>query len=249
MAYVEFLRVRRSLTWHAGTLVAIMLVALYFGHDTSVNINGQAELLPGMAVSLGLLSPIATFFAAIYASSLGTSLNRENPTRDISWTKPIPRSVIALQYVLIDVAGVAIAFVLTMLAVLVVLARMHFVPAIDASTIPLLVLGLGVSVMWYALIQVLTFWLPAGARSIGGILWPVALVAFGLGKVPGELGDAARTLDLINPLAYIGFGGVTISTGEEALWQLPLEARALCVWLFAAAFCAIAVTLWPRKEA
>ncbi len=250
MAYVEFLRVRRSLTWHAGVLLAIMLVALSFSHDTTVSVNGQAALVPGMGIPLGMLAPIGTFFAAIYGTSLGTSLNRENAMRDISWTKPIARGAIALQYVLIDIAGVAIAFALTMLAVLAVLLRIHIAPVIDASTVPLLVLALGVGVMWYALVQVITFGLPAGGRSLSGILWPVALVAYGLGKVPGTVGDAARTLDIINPLAYIG--GIAINAAgahQEALWQLPVEARALCVWLFAGAFCAVAIGLWPHKEA
>src|SRR5665213_1459293 len=98
MVYVEFLRVRRTLKWHLGILAAVTLLVLYFGHDTNLVVNGHSEVFAGMPVPLGALSVIAAFFAAIYASSLGSSLNRENPMRDISWTKPIPRSRIALQY-------------------------------------------------------------------------------------------------------------------------------------------------------
>jgi len=250
MVYVEFLRVRRTLTWHLGILAAITLLVLYFGHDTAVNVNGHSELFSGMAVPLGELSVIAMVFAAIYASSLGSSLNRENPTRDISWTKPIPRSLIAAQYIVTDIAAIALVFALTMVAVIIGVLRLHFVPVVDATLVPLLALGLGVSVMWYALIQLLTFWSPPGARSAGGILWPVAFVAIALAKVPGPLGTAARVLDVINPIAYMN-GVISDSTGvhQQSLWQQPVEERVLIVWLFAAVFCAVVISLWPKKEA
>jgi len=250
MVYVEFLRVRRTLTWHVGILAAITLLILYFGHDTMVNVNGHSELVSGMTVPLGQLSVVAMFFATIYASSLGSSLNRENQVRDISWTKPIPRGLLAAQYIVTDVAAIALLFALTMLAVIVAILRLQFVPVFDATLVPQLALGLGVAVMWYALIQLITFWFPPGARSAGGILWPVAFVAIALAKAPGPLGIAARALDVINPIAYLD-GVISTSTGvhQESLWQWPVEDRALIVWLFAALFCAIVIALWPKKEA
>ena len=250
MAYVEFLRARRALSWHLGILAVVTLLMLYFGHATTIDINGQSAFASGMIVPFGALAPIAMFFAAIYASTAGGSLNRENDTRDLSWTKPVSRTLIALQFVLIDVAAVALVFVLTMLAVLAVLLRLHFVPVADPTLVPQLLLGVGVSVMWYALIQVLTCSFGPGARSVGGILWPVALVGLGMSKVPGTLGVVARAFDVINPLAYMS--GVSFdATGahQNSVSMLPLETRALCVWLFAALFCAIAVAVWPRQEA
>jgi hypothetical protein len=250
MVYVEFLRVRRTLTWHLGILAAFVLLALFFAHDSSVTVEGHSTWFAGMSVPLGQLSAIAMIFAAIYASSLGSSLNRENPMRDISWTKPIPRGVLALQYLLTDIAAIVLVFALTMLAVIITLLRLHFVPAFDATLIPLLALALGVSVMWYALIQLLTFWFPPGARSAGGLLWPVGFVAIALAKVPGPLGITARVLDVINPIAYMD-GVISDSSGvhQQSLWQAPVEERALIVWLFAALFCAVVIALWPKKEA
>jgi hypothetical protein len=254
MVYVEFLRVRRTLKWHLGILAVATLLALYFGHNTTVNINGHSELFSGMSVPPGELSVIAAFFAmvfaSIYASSLGSSLNRENPMRDISWTKPISRSRLALQYIVTDIAAIALVFALTMVAVFVGILRLQLVPDLETGSIPYIALGLGVAVMWYALIQLLTFWLPPSARSAGGILWPVAFVAIALTKVPGPLGEAARALDVINPIAYMD-GMISDSSGarQASLWQLPVEDRALIVWLFAALFCAIVIALWPKKEA
>jgi hypothetical protein len=104
--------------------------------------------------------------------------------------------------------------------------------------------------MWYALIQVLTFWFPPGARAGGGILWPVAFVMLGLSKVPGPTGAIARMIDIINPLAYMS--GVTFDSNgahQNAVWDLPVDERTLIVWAFAVVFCAIVIALWPRKEA
>jgi hypothetical protein len=250
MVYVEFLRVGRTLKWHLGILAVVTLLVLYFGHNTTVNVNGHSELYSGMEVPLGVLSVIATFFASIYASSLGSSLNRENPMRDISWTKPISRSRLALQYIVTDIAAIVLVFALTMVAVIIGILRLQFVPGVEVGFIPHIVLGLGVAVMWYALLQLITFWLPASARSAGGILWPVAFVAIALAKVPGTLGATARVLDIINPIAYMD-GMISDSSGvhQVSLSQFPLEERALIVWLFSALFCAIVIALWPKKEA
>jgi hypothetical protein len=250
MIYVEYLRVRTSLAWHAGILGALLLLILWTNHDSSVTVNGHQAVTAGVPISIGLLAEIAMFFAAIYASSVGASLNRENSTRDISWTKPISRTLLALQYVLVDLAGVTIAFAIALLAAVAVVIRIGAVPVFDATVVPQVFLGLGVAAMWYALIQVLTFWFGGGARAVGGILWPVALVALGLAKVPGVYGAAARMLDILNPLAYMS--GVSVSDSgahDQSLWTIPAEPRAIVVWMFTALFCAIAITLWRRKEA
>lgn len=250
MAYVEFLRVRTSLAWHVGILAVITVIALYFGQYNNINVNGATQALAGMTVQIGELAPIGMFFAAIFASSQGASLNRENATRDLSWTKPLSRTLLALQYIALDVSGILIVFVLTMLAVTLVLLRLHMAPAGNSTTGPLLVLGAGAGVMWYALIQVLTFWFPSGARAISGILWPVALLLLGLSKIDGPFGAIVRAIDVINPLAYMD-GVKYDSTGAsaQAVTMLAPDLRPLAVWLFAAVFCAIVVALWPKKEA
>ncbi len=249
MAYAEFLRARRSLTWHVGILAALTLLVLYFGTGANINVDGHSPLIPGMPVPLSQLVVIAMFFGAIYASSAGSSLNRENTTRDLSWTKPVPRTVLALQFVLIDVAAIAIVFVLGVLAIVAVILRLQMIPVLDSTFIPETALALGVCVMWYALIQVLTFSFGPGARAVGGILWPVAFVALGLAKVPGALGLIARTLDIFNPLAYAR--GLSDDGGarQMTISALPLDARLLCAWMFAALFCGVAIAFWPRKEA
>jgi hypothetical protein len=254
MEYVEFLRVRRSLLWHAGILAVIVLAIIALGQNTTVNINGTGggttHLTAGLQLPIGVLATIGGFFGAIYASSLGTSLNRESLTRDLSWTKPLSRTLLAVRYMLVDVAGVVIGFAIAIVAALAVIVHLQMVPVIDASTPVQLVLGAGIGVMWYALLQLLTCAFPPGARVLAGILWPVAIVLEGLGDLRGTLGAVVRGLNVLNPLAYLNdMIGAKPDQAETMIRQIPLEVRALTVWLLALLFCAIAVAVWPRKEA
>ena len=253
MEYVEFLRVRRSLLWHAGILAVIVLAVIALGHDTSVHINGSTgstQLGAGLRLPVGVLATIGGFFAAIYASSLGTSLNRESLTRDLSWTKPLSRTLLAVRFLLLDVAGIVIAFAIAIAGALAVILHLQMVPVVDAATPVQLVLGAGVGVMWYGLLQVLTCAFPPGARALAGILWPIALVLEGLGDLQGNFGAIVRGLNVINPLAYLNdMTGSHTDAAETMIRQIPLEVRTLTVWFCALVFCAIAVALWPRKEA
>jgi hypothetical protein len=239
MEYAEYLHVRTSLAWHAGVLAAIVLLILALGHQTTFDVNGASKLTSGMSVPLGTLVPIALFFAAIFGSSAGGSLNREFLTHDISWTKPISRQTLALRYVLIDLAAVALVFTLTMLAVVVVLWWIRIAPLADPAFAGQLLLGLGASAMWYAIVQVLTCRLPRRGLALNWILWPVALSVDGLGRAGGLLGTIARTLNILNPLAY----------PHDPVELVPADLRLLVVWFFAVLFCGIAIAIWSRREA
>jgi hypothetical protein len=253
MEYAEFLRVRRSLAWYAGILAALALAALALGHQLKIDVqNGDGSTLYNsrMALPLGALAPIGMFYAAIYGSSAGGSLNREYWLHDIAWTKPIARTVLALRYVLIDLAALTVLYALTIVATIAIAARFGIPMFADASLVAELVLGLCVAAMWYGLVQVLTFWLPRSSLSIGGILWPVALLMIALRNVPGPAGMLAHAIDVINPLAYQD--GVTIDASgahADAVWQAPAPILASETALFAVLFCGIAIAFWPRREA
>jgi hypothetical protein len=248
MERVEFLRMRQALLWHIGILAAIaFLIAMLGGNGTSVNINGSTKFISGMGVPLGALTTIAAFFGAIFASSAGTSLNRENATRDISWTKPISRTALAVRIVAIDLAAVAIAYAAALAAIVAVLTHLHITPFIDAEAVPQLVLGLGIGMMWYAVIQAVSCTLPPGARALAGVMWPIAFTLGLATQVPGVIGEFARIINVVNPLSYLS----NTSSGSHvyAAAAMPANERAAMVWCFTAAFCAVAVVIWPRKEA
>jgi hypothetical protein len=253
MEYVEFLRVRRSLTWHLGILAVLTLAVLGFGHHTAINIDsggGTSRIVSGMSLPLMGLVPIAMFFGAIFASGAGTSLNREFTLRDLAWTKPVARHTVALRYIAVDIAAVALVYALTMLACVVALWRLGVTPVVDADSFGYIVFGLGVSVMWYALVQISTCLLPPRGLSLAGILWPVALLDIGLCQVAGTTGTIAHVLAIVNPLAYMsGVAFDAHGVTDTSIWQQSADERALAVWFFSALFCALAVALWPRREA
>jgi hypothetical protein len=253
MEYVELLRVRRSLIWHTGILVLLVFGIMALGGNSAIHISGTTgttTISPGVAVPISVLATIAAFFAAIYASSVGTSLNRESNTRDISWTKPISRTQLALRFVLIDLTGVVIAFALALAAIIAVLLYMHVTPVADAKAPSQLLLGAGVGVMWYALLELITCGFGPAARAMAGILWPVALALEGLGELHGNIGAVIRALDLFNPLAYLNnMASGAPDWAESVIGQIPFDTRGLMVWLLAAVFCALAVAIWPRREA
>jgi hypothetical protein len=254
MEYVEFLRVRGLAKWPLICLGAGLLLALLFGHSTTVSVNGTdgsriATVASGMSVPLAALAPVAMFFAAIFGSIIGTSLNREYCLRDIAWTKPLPRSAVALRYLLIDAAGIVLMYLLGYAVLAAIMLRISVTPVVDDTFVPQLLLGGGVALMWFALIQLLTCLLPPAGMSISGILWPVALFALGLADVPNVTGTIARAFDVINPLAYMS--GVSSSGGNAvmtSLWHWPVEERTLVVCGFAVLFCGIAIAVWPRRE-
>lgn len=247
MEYVEFLRIRKALIWHVGILALVVLfVVTLGGNGATVNVNGSTTFASGMGIPIGVIASLAAFFGAIFASSAGVSLNRENATRELSWTKPLSRTLLALRFTLIDLAGVGIAYLIAITAIAIVLLRMHLTPYLDASVVPQFVLGFGAAAMWYGLILLVTSMLPSGGRSLSGIMWPVMLAIGALTQVPGITGAIARLLNIINPLAYMSNSSST--SHGVSLMQQPVEVRALLVWLFTAAFCAITIALWPRKE-
>jgi len=255
MEFVELLRVRRALIWHAGILAVIAIGIMALAHSTTVNIDGpsgQTKLIPGSFIGWGDIAGICAFFVTIFASSLGTSLSRENSIRDISWTKPIARTLIAIRYILVDLGGLCIAFVTAFALIALVLVRMNFMPHADASVFIQTVLAIGIGAMWYGLLQMITCGMPPGGRAMAGIMWPVALFLIPMAQIPGAIGALVRAVNIINPLEYLGVASIGSSDPAKSfnpVGPLSLDERALVVWLFAALFCAIAVAVWPRQEA
>ncbi len=239
MEYVELLRVRRSLIWNAGILAVVVLGILALGNHSTINVNGgTTSLAAGAALPAGVLATIGAFLAAIYASSIGTSLNRESSTRDISWTKPVSRTMLAIRFICIDLAGVVIAYAVALILVYLTLSYLHISITDDGHGTAEYVLGCGVGLMWYGLLQLVTCGFGPGGRSMSGILWPIALLCQGLAHLGGPAGQVIRAIDLFNPLSYMD--NITHGGAETA---------AVTVWLFALVYCVLAVVIWPRREA
>ncbi len=203
-------------------------------------------------VPLTVLVSVAMFASAMLASWLGQALNRENETVELSWTRPLPRAVLALRYIAIDLCALAIAFAATLAGLVVLVgATLHAAVIAESRVGVALVLGTAVVAMWYAL----TLALSAGVRGRGGaiawLLWPIAFILIALAQTHGGiLHDVAVVLDVINPFAYLGQIGHNAPDGSPLplVWSLDEWLRGTIVWAFAVAFGAAAVAIWQRRE-
>jgi hypothetical protein len=251
MILVETLRLRTWSIWWAAIIATIgifIVVAVQHVH-TVVDVNGSK--IGGADMSLAGLAVIAQFFAMIFATSAGLSLNKEGHTLALSWTKPVARPLIALRIVAVDVVAVAAAYLFSWIVILGVVAgsgvSVHGGPVVPTA----IVLSLGVALMWYALIAAITGALPANTGIVVGFLWPGALILASLTiHINATIDLIVRLLNVFNPLAYINGSSNASSNGSVAsYWQGPPDERALIVWLLACVLVAVAVGLWTRREA
>jgi hypothetical protein len=251
MILVETLRLRTWSIWWAAIIATIgifIVVAVQHVH-TVVDVNGSK--IGGADMSLAGLAVIAQFFAMIFATSAGLSLNKEGHTLALTWTKPVARPLIALRIVAVDVVAVVAAYVFAWLVILGVVAgcggSITGAPAV--STV--LALSLGVALMWYALIAAITSAMPANTGVVVGFLWPGALILASFNvHINATIDTIVRLLNIFNPLAYINGSTSASSDGRAAsYWQGAPDERALIVWLLACVLVAIAVGLWTRREA
>jgi hypothetical protein len=248
MILVEVLRLRWwTMWWAAIVLVGGTVIAGLVSHAT-VDVNNSH--LSGVAFPAAVLGPIAMFLTMIFATSAGLSLNREGQTLALSWTKPVPRPVIALRIIAVDVVALALMFVFAWLVAFCVVVAAHGAVVDGPDTVATTILSFGVALMWYALCEAITAGLGAGGRGLVGFLWPVALVLSGLGGFEGVGGAIIHVLNVFNPLAYLR--SVAISGGTStthAFWDVAPASGAIAVLALSVVLCAVAIGLWMRREA
>jgi hypothetical protein len=205
-------------------------------------------------IPLGIVLGTAGFVAIIFATILGTSLNKENLLGGFAFTKPISRARLALSYFAVDAAGVVAIFLFTVLLGLISLTALQIVDKVfvDAQSLPILAIALGAAAMWYGLLQVATVFLRFPASMFIGIGWGAFLILIALTQV-NALGPAfhavVMTLNYLNPLAY--YSGVDV-TGTNAttssVFGFSEATRIAVTWSIAIVTCTIAAQGWKRVE-
>ena len=260
MAYVEFLRVRRALIIYAIVIivnVALLTASLHAGHvwvqsDTS-GLRGHHDL---GKVPLSVVLVAAAFGSLVFGTLISGSLNRERDTLPLSWTRPISRERLGLSCMLVDFAAVVAAFVITLGLGLIPLATTGILARVypDGHAVVGVVLMLGVTVMWYGLVQAATSWFRGRAGLTVGLSWALFFFLMFLGHqaVFGPIVQGvANALNYLNPLAYASSYG-RISTGQvdvTSYLMLPESVRTVATWSIGIVACAIAIFAWKRSEA
>ncbi len=246
MEYVEILRARRILTWYTGLLIAgliIEAISYYGGHGH----NQQNGTLP-----FSMLAGIGTSAALIIATLLAPGLSAEAAnTTALIWTRPAPRDAIASRFVGVDVVTIVIAYVIMLIAMIVGVAIVGGLPVLtfDADQIARnVMLGLGGSLMWYAMIAVVAARLPGRGPLIAGLTWGVfpIFVALVHAHFPVWLHDIVYALNYLNPVAWLGG---TTPQGNSSFLPYSVWTRVVCEWGIAIVALVAGVRLWSTREA
>jgi ribose/xylose/arabinose/galactoside ABC-type transport system permease subunit len=254
MTYVQLLRLRKQFMVYSWIVALIFLLILIPTHWPGAVVHGDD---PGR-VPLSVLLAVVGFCAIIFATTLGSSLNKENDGVEMVWTKPVTRERLAASYIALDlvaiVASYALAFVLALL-VIASFGLLHIIQ-VDGKWLPVLVLTLGVAFMWYGLLQAMTSWQVGRGGMIIGLSWAAAafvlpaLIALTMGN-PG-LHQVALALNLLNPLAYLSSGSAHVHVGISAPGPtlIPQDpwVRAAMTWSFGIVGSLVAIAAWKRLE-
>jgi len=258
MAYVELLRLRTSLMWYAGVFAVSYIIFFLAIHAPGAQISGRGDQ---GAIPLGIIIAGLAWCPMVLGTVLGVSLNRESDGVEMVWTKPFARERLALSYILVDLGAIviayliAIAFVLLVLATLATSGHLHSL-TVDGSVVRNFALGMGISFMYYALLQAATSWNPGRAGLVVGLSWALFFFLVIVSHVP--LGPALHSivvlLNYLNPLAYLSSIASNSSSATMAdvqihtTNQLDYTTRLLLVWSIGIIAAAGAIFGWKRME-
>jgi len=247
MEYVEILRARRILTWYTGLLIAgliIEAISFYAGHGHN---DGTGT------VAFSSLAGAATVAALIIATLLAPGLSAESSnTTALIWTRPVPRDAIASRIIAVDFVAIVIAYAIMLVAMLVgvaivgVFLHVTFEPAAIGRAI---LLGLGGSLMWYAMISVAAARLPGRGPLLAGLAWAVFpfLTALAVShNFPIWLHNILYGLNYLDPIAWMGG---TTPQGNSSFLPFSIWARIAGTWTIAIVALAASVRLWSTREA
>lgn len=251
MYYMEFLCVRKTLYWLAGLLAAAMAIVSWVISSTANGAPHHFGLVPAAALVAG-----ATFVSAIIAMIFACALARQNAGHlPLIWTRPVSRERYIFTVTLVHLAGIAVAFVMTLAAAVGVYAIFGALnsltlggPApLDAGTMGRMLLF---PMAWYGLVMAIT----ASTRGAAGFMafgaWIVGSMLVGFdashlfGGVPGIV---INVIDHINPLYY--FSGHFDDNGANKSMVANVDEAMLGLAAIAVAGYAAAIAQWRRLEA
>jgi len=269
MNYKEMIRVRRGLVVLAILVALALLVDFSFrdqqGSSTvQVQIGDQAppaashvhvapeqELRARFGIPLSLLFAIAgivaTFFAAMYGSSLASE---NNGHLDVAWTMPASRNRYALTLIAVDILGAVTAFAMALGTALIELAiaRMLGNVYVDQDAWLNLARFLLLPIAFTGFWQALTASRKAQSGGIVGLSVVACLVFLGLGAahLPTAFHALVSFINYFNPMVYGTYSTGMVNHGSP--FQTPLL-DVVALGLIGIVGTALALMQWRRLEA
>ncbi len=222
---------------------------------TVIDTNGATPFMFYMA--------IVDVMAFIIATVLGATFARENDGHlEFALTKPASRERFAFGVMGVDVGGIIVGSVMTVVALL-ICQSMFEIPHFDFTGInaQAIAVGLIVPLTWYAMLNAATASLRRGYGAILGFAWPVAILVTVFGIISwGDslLGKAVHgffwLLSRIDPLTYLAFpaqtdahNGTAVTTVGATAASFGMRISIECLLLII--FVALALYQWRRVEA
>jgi hypothetical protein len=205
------------------------------------------------AVPLEFYLAFGYIVALIVATAYGASFAKENNGHlEIAFLRPVSRERLALSVIAADCAGILIAEILTVIAVVIGQTFFEFphfrLTGIDANFVLAIVI---VPLAWYLFLNAASASLKRGSGAIIGFSWPVAAVLIALGSADlggTSLGRAVHaiswTLSRFIPLTYGSFDG---KNGDLVLRATHLDALIPVTLLVV--YGVLAIAQWRRVEA
>lgn len=210
------------------------------------------------AVPVAIYLAIGSLLGLIVATVLGASFARENEGHlEFALLRPVTRERFAFGVIGVDLAGIVIAEVMAMIA-MVIGQAMFEVPRFDFShlTVTFVLLMFAVPFSWYAMLNAASASLKRGAGAVVGFSWPVGFLVVALSKVDvtgTPIGDAFHavfwTISRLIPLTYgsVQFDNNTGSTTVSGTGNPSTNLLVVIVLLLA--YGALSVLQWRRVEA
>jgi hypothetical protein len=228
---------------HHGDSANMMIGSVSVQTTTSGN-NEEIVIDTNTPTFFGDFTILGLVIALIAATILGAPFAKESDGHlEIALTKPIGRTSLAVQTMLVDCAGVIAAFAIGVVFGFVVHAifqslkiRMTWQ---DGASIAVALLG---SIAWYAMLNALTASMKRAYGVVVGVAWPIAGIVLALAGLPpgNAIRDILRTIfhyvSFIDPLNYLNVVAVTTN-------QLILLA------VLALVYGTLAALQWRRVEA
>lgn len=197
---------------------------------------------------------IGALAAMIFATIWGCSFACEQGHLEYAMLKPVTRSRYALGMIGMDIAGMAVAAAMTIVAAIICqtffeMPHFDFSKAAD-PVVALLVLA---PLAWYAMLNAATASMRRGYGAVIGFAWPIAFVLIGLSHLPlpnVPVGNVFHAIFVVAsrlvPLTYLpSFGGA----GETQPDPLSVATRLAIVTGLMLIYGALAIVQWRRVEA
>jgi ABC-type transport system involved in multi-copper enzyme maturation permease subunit len=221
------------------------------GVETTIETNGSE--VENSAIEFG----IAGFIALIAGMILGGCFSRENDGHlEIAMTKPISRTTLAVQTMLVDCVGIVAVWVLGVIATyaihLLFLGPHFAITARDCLLAAVVILG---AIAWYALLCCSTASMKRNYGVVLGTAWILGQLIPVLAQLSDDspaifllLRTAARPLAWIDPFNYARISIVPQST-SHMLHTLPYQVDIPVLVALTLVYAACAIVQWRRVEA